>query len=403
MSKKKLLRWGVFGFPLILIFSQCLNFKKTDQRGSAYAGAAACMNCHSNIYSNYLHTAHYIASQPATEKTIQGSFKRRINELAFNPVEAVVMQQLDSGFYQTKYEHGQPTVSRRFDIVFGGIKGQTYAYWLSNQLFQLPVSSADGRWTNSPGYSQAEVDFSRVIGTKCLGCHMSYAKQAPPGMQQFYGSTQAFDKSSVVYSIDCERCHGPGEEHVKFQTENPAVKEARYITRFESLSRVQKLNMCAVCHSGASNHLLKPTFGFKPGDTLSNYMTIVKSNAPANFKEIDVHGNQMALLASSKCFIGSNMDCSTCHDTHVADRNNLSLYTSKCVSCHNSNTHNQCKLTNTLSDKILTTNCISCHMPALPSKVIVVQQGGALVHTHHIAVYPDETKRILASLKLTSR
>jgi len=403
MSKKKLLRLGVFGFPLILIFSQCLNSNKVDPRGSAYTGPASCISCHSKIYNNYLHTAHFVASQPATEKTIQGSFKQPANEFAFNPVEEVVMQQLDTGFYQTLYDHGQPRVSRRFDIVFGGIKGQTYAYWLTNQLFQLPVSYANDHWANSPGYSLAQVDFGRMIGTKCMGCHMSYAKQEPAGPQQFYNSTEAFDKNSIVYSVDCERCHGPGAEHVKFQTEHPTVKEARYITKFESLSRIQKLNMCAVCHSGGSNHMLKPTFGFKPGDTLDNYLTVVKSNAPANFKEIDVHGNQIALLASSKCFLASNMDCSTCHDTHVKDRDDSLLYTSKCISCHNTNTHNQCKMVNTLSANILKANCISCHMPALRSKVIVVQQTSALVHTHHIAVYPDETKRILASLKLTGR
>jgi len=385
--------------PLALIFSQCIQSKKQqDPRGPAYTGSASCVGCHRDIYNNSLHTAHFMASQPPADESIEGSFNKGSNQFVFNPTEEVVMQKLDSGFYQTLYADGNPARFGRFDIVFGGVKGQTYAYWLSNVLYQLPISTENGHWVNSPGYSDMSADFDRMIGTKCLGCHMSYMKQEAPVRQRSGVSAEGFDKSSAVYSIDCERCHGPGAEHVKFQTANPAIKEARYITKFQSLTRVQKINMCAVCHSGASNHLIKPTFVYKPGDTLANYLKIVSTNGAANFKEIDVHGNQTALLESSKCFVGSNMDCSTCHDTHVNDRDKPMIYTLKCMSCHNSDTHNQCKLVNTLSINILKANCIACHMPALPSKVIVVKQAGAMVHTHHIAIYPDETKKILASL-----
>jgi hypothetical protein len=41
-------------------------------------------------------------------------------------------------------------------------------------------------------------------------------------------------------------------------------------------------------------------------------------------------------------------------------------------------------------------------MPASPSKLIVAGKAGAMVHTHHIAVYPDEAQKILASLKVKS-
>jgi hypothetical protein len=50
-------------------------------------------------------------------------------------------------------------------------------------------------------------------------------------------------------------------------------------------------------------------------------------------------------------------------------------------------------------------NCINCHMPQQPSMAIaVILQGSALptpalMHTHLIKSYPDETKKILAFLK----
>ncbi|MDB5134026.1 MAG: hypothetical protein JWP37_629 [Mucilaginibacter sp.] len=310
------------------------------------------------------------------------------------------MDKRDSGFFQTSYENGKAQQSRPFDITFGGIKGQTYAYWFTNELFQLPISYNINihSWINSPGYDTNKIVFERGIGTKCLDCHASYIKQAPAALPGFNGNSEGFEKSSLVYSVDCERCHGPAAEHVKFHLDNPGEKKAKYIVTFKSLTRDQKINMCAICHSGANSHIPKPTFGFKPKDTITNYLVPVSAEA-IDYKHIDVHGNQRGLLESSKCFINSQMDCSSCHDTHVSDRTNLVLYAGRCMTCHNNDTHNICKLTNQLGADILKNNCISCHMPALPSKLIIAGDKGTPVHTHHIAIYPEQTQKILAYLK----
>ena len=402
MLKKKFLRLSVFLIPLILIFSQCLNFnKKEDPRGNNYAGSATCVSCHKSVYNSYLHTAHFMASQPANDTTIEGDFHKGANEFVFNPHLKVVMDKRDTGFYQTSFENEKRAQSQRFDIVFGGVKGQTYAYWLANEMFQLPISynNETRSWMNSPGYAPDRAAFERVMGVRCLGCHFSYAEQQKPDLPGFYTRAEGFNKDSIVYSVDCERCHGPAAEHVKFQTANPDVKTAKFIIAFKSLSREQKINMCAVCHSGANNRQFRPTFGFKPTDTLANYMQVIPSNATINYMNIDVHGNQRALLESSKCFVSSKMDCSTCHNTHVSERGNVTLYANRCQTCHNATTHDQCKLINQLSTSVLTTKCISCHMPAFASKVIIAGASGALVHTHHIAIYPEETQKILSALK----
>lgn len=52
-------------------------------------------------------------------------------------------------------------------------------------------------------------------------------------------------------------------------------------------------------------------------------------------------------------------------------------------------------------------NCIDCHMPAQESGAIMVQTATEknttpyLVHTHRIAVYPEETQKIMTFLKNT--
>ena len=351
--------------------------------------------------SSYLHTAHFMASEIADANSIQGNFKNGLNEFIFSPNLKVVMNKSDSGYYQTSYIDNKKEQTQRFDISFGGVKGQTYAYWFTNELFQLPISYVNNvhQWINSPGYEPNRVAFERMINIQCLDCHLSYAKQVPPDLPGFYSGAQGFEKKSLVFGIDCERCHGPAAAHVKFHTENTGEKKAKFIVTYNSLTRTQKINMCAVCHSGLNSLKLTESFDFKPGDNISKYIKTSQLKTVTDYTHIDVHGNQRGLLESSKCFISSNMDCSTCHNTHQNERNNLLLFAARCSTCHNTNSHTLCKLTGQLSNAVLTNNCIACHMPAFPSKLIIAGQSGALVQTHHIAVYPGETQKVITLLK----
>jgi hypothetical protein len=383
------------------------NAAKADPRGNAFAGAKACAKCHAGIYDSYLHTAHFEASTPATENTVHGSFAKDSNVFNINSSQKVVMEKLDSGLFQSYYVNGKFRERHRFDITFGSVKGETYLYWKGNELYQLPLSYFSGQhqWSTSPGMGLTFMDYPRIrpIGIRCMECHASYISYLP-GQAQALNGTEEFDKASLVCHIDCERCHGPGAQHVDFQTRNPGVKTAHFITKYQSLSRSQKLDMCAVCHSGQHSVMLRSAFAFQPGDTLAKFI-MPEFSRPVDTGHLDVHGNQLQLLKTSKCFIYSKMDCATCHDTHQNTRGNEVLYTQKCLNCHNSPTHTYCKMTNKLSDAALKTGCINCHMPALPTQAISVQVSEKsapiqfFVRTHHIAIYPQQVKKILAYVK----
>ena len=391
---------------LSAVYFQCRSSKPADPRGDAYAGPASCANCHRDLYNSYLHTAHYVASVPASLNTIHGSFVKNLNVFNVDGHQKVVMEKSGSGLYQIHYVNGKLKESRRMDIVFGGIKGESYLYWKGDELYQLPVSyyTRQNKWLISPGFAAGSVSYSRAIGTRCLECHASYIRNQPPEMQQLKKAEQ-FDRNTLIYSVDCERCHGPGARHAAFHTENPGVKTARFITSYSSLPRARKLEMCGVCHSGKPADMLRSTFGFKPGDTLSKFKMLEYADGQLDTAHLDVHGNQLQLLESSKCFISSKMDCATCHDTHQNTRGNNVLYIQKCLGCHSIANHNYCKMATNINAGFIGANCIKCHMPALSSKVILAKTNNKdistdiLVHTHHIAVYPLEVKKILASLK----
>jgi len=386
---------------LSVVYLQCKSTKSSnDPRGDAYAGSATCIKCHSNIYSSYLHTAHYIASVPASEEYIHGSFAKDHNVVVINPHEKVVMEKHSDGLYQTLYIDGKPAESHRFDMVMGGVKGESYLYWEGNALYQLPISYFKqlNKWLVSPGYTPRMVKFARAIKTRCLECHASYIHDMPGDAQ--LTEAEQFDKTSAILSIDCERCHGPGAQHAAFQTENPQVKIAKFMVSYRSLSRAQRVDMCGVCHSGNKSQMLLSTFAFKPGDTLSKFK-LADSEGRLDTGSLDVHGNQLQLLKSSKCFINSKMDCATCHDAHQNQKGNTALFTQKCLGCHNTVTHNYCKLANATNAAIIKSNCIACHMPALASKAIIAPTGvktassEILVHTHHIAIYPGQVQKVL--------
>jgi hypothetical protein len=114
MAKRKLLLLPVFLFPLVVILSQCLSTKEVqDPRGEAYAGAKTCISCHKDISNSYPHMAHYIASSPATTKTVHGNFLPGLNSFTYNDHTKIVMTKTDSGLYQTNYVNGQRVETAR--------------------------------------------------------------------------------------------------------------------------------------------------------------------------------------------------------------------------------------------------------------------------------------------------
>jgi Cytochrome c554 and c-prime len=370
--------------------------------GQVYSGSAVCQTCHREIFQHFIQTAHYRDSRPASGKTILGSFDSGRNRFTFDKGSQVVMERKDSGFFETAYRDGQQYRTAPIDIVIGsGRKGQTYLCWNDEKLFQLPISyfTPLDCWCNSPGYTIDSPTFNRRVPAQCLECHATNARTVFRNNSE-YGD--AFDKSQIMYGIDCEKCHGPGARHVDFHTANPGETTGRYIVNTGRLTRQQKLDACALCHSG-SRIPLKPAFSFRAGDTL-NLFSQAKYN-PANGSALDVHGNQYGLLSSSKCFMQSQMDCGSCHNVHINEAGNVKLFSQRCMNCHNQTTHDTCMVRahaggggtgGARAGLVLADNCIDCHMPALPSQRIILALSSVgttgksvnnLVRTHHIAIY----------------
>jgi hypothetical protein len=391
----------------IIVLTNCVNnaaekITVVNSKGEQFAGSSVCQNCHQEIYDSFIHTPHYLTSQPAQKKYIKGNFDEGKNIYMYNYFDKVIMEDRDSGFFQVEYYHDKEKTAHRFDIVIGsGTRGQTYLYWQGNRLFELPVSyfTPLHTWSNSPGYPEYQPFFSRPVSGRCLECHGTYFKK----ISVESNGKEEYDHKQIIYGVDCERCHGPAQKHVEYQEQHPNDRQGRYVINLANFTRQQKLDMCALCHSGIWK-VNKTPFSFIPGDTLTKFLP-EGSKPLTDTSNIDVHGNEYGLLISSKCFkMTMTLQCNTCHDTHMNQRGNLSMFSQKCMNCHNNEHQNFCKMAATLGP-IIKENCIDCHMPLLPSKVLSVHLEGqenpipAMIRKHYISIYPDATQKFLHNMK----
>jgi nitrate/TMAO reductase-like tetraheme cytochrome c subunit len=409
----------------ITFMTQCMPDNPTapsgifNKKGEEFAGSANCNSCHKEISKSFSHTSHAHTSAEANAKTVKGSFYPGKNIFALNYYERVVMEKRDSGMYQQALHGKVIGESNRFDIVIGsGQGGQSYLYWKNDGLFQLPVSyfgPADS-WSGSPGYNDFAVNFKRTVTARCMECHSTFASALFPENI----ASNRFKKSAIIYGVSCESCHGPAAKHASYHQTHPEEKKAMYVIAPGKLNRQLQLDLCGICHSGLQE-ALKPAFNFTPGDSLSLYYRI--NNDTSNPDNADVHGNKFALFQSSKCFrMSPSMTCSTCHNTHENEKGNQEIFAAKCMSCHTGDHVSipgiQHSSTNNLKPgeknvpgpgqepgRVMTQseikqNCISCHMPARSSKSLTMRleneqtPRAAVLRTHHIAIYPEETGRL---------
>ncbi|UKT62958.1 cytochrome c3 family protein [Pedobacter mucosus] len=367
-----------------------------DIRGENYTGAATCVKCHSDISQNYSHSTHGLTSKPVVDEDLLKVFDSDSNSFSFNKHQKVKIEKSDKGIFQVAYNDGLKVKAERFDIAFGsGEKAFTYGYWKGKKLYELPLSyfSSINNWANSPGFPKNAVYYNRLITSRCFECHGSYIEKKLTQKSTF-STDEELEKGSVIYGIDCERCHGPGKEHVVFHMENPEEKTAKFITLFKNLSRKQRMDACGVCHSGNTLTSLKSVFKFKLGDDLASYYQ--QDFVGFGGGTPDVHGNQTTLLTGSNCYMKSeNMTCQSCHNTHESIKGNMAVYSQRCISCHKTTNHSKI----TLAKGSVSINCIDCHMPKESSKLISFQQAGNdylspyLLRSHHIAIYSDQVNK----------
>ncbi len=281
---------------------------------------------------------------------------------------------------------GRDTVFQREEkiswIVGSGQHTNSHLMNINGYVYQVPATfyTQKGEWDLPPGFENGfNSRFSRSIGLECMTCHNAYP-------EFITGSENKYSKIPV--GIDCERCHGPGGEHVKSKLagEIVDVKNAidYSIVNPAKLPIDLQLDVCQRCHIQGNAVLNegKSFLDFRPGmhlsDVMNVYMPVYKGDNDSHIMASHVERMKM-----SRCFMVSisradsinkispslnpyknAMTCVTCHDPHISVRKtDASVFNSKCLTCHSSVTSNgTCSETMKIRMAV-NDNCIICHMP----------------------------------------
>ena len=226
------------------------------------------------------------------------------------------------------------------------------------RLLELPLSwyARSASWAMSPGYDRADhEDFRREISDSCLFCHSAGADPAP---------------------IDCARCHGPVETHLKSPIKGSILNPA-------TLSPQRQLDICLQCHlqttsRGIQDSIRRPghsIWSYRPGTALSDYKMYFDRADGAASDRVEINHAGYRLLQSA-CFRKSEgkLLCTSCHDPHTAR-----VRKTACTQCHVS--------AHAGESTTATGTCETCHMP----KRVPVDAVHTIITDHKIVRKPRFT------------
>jgi predicted CXXCH cytochrome family protein len=346
----------------------------TAEHTSEYVNPAECATCHATIAATYRKTGMGRSFYRPTTSNVIEDYKSA-NKL--NHVPSGMQYQMiehDGTFFQRRNTIGfdgkeANVVEERVDYVIGsGNHARTYLHRTAqNQLIELPVSwyiERSGYWAMSPGFDNPmQKDIRGAITPECMFCHNGY-----PNFDSQAAVAKAEDgvfPARLPEGIDCQRCHGPGRQHVTLARANAPKDEIQHaIVNSKKLTREKQLDVCMECHLGTNEthtppeirNFTRTTFSYRPGEDLSEYKTLFEAPSDTEHQDFNI-AHAAYRLRQSACFLKSEMTCTTCHNPHDIPRGEraTSQYTAICQSCHTGVKHTVALPA--------TETCITCHMP----------------------------------------
>jgi len=337
--------------------------------------------CHAEIYDSYIQTGmgkslHYATKEhSALEGSNMPIVHDSIKNLYYQPFfknDSLFLKEFRLKRNDTihllikkvdfKIGSGQHTNSHLFKIN-GYIHQMPYTYYTQDEIADLPPGYEDGK--NSR--------FSREIALECMSCHNAKTTHNE-------GSSNKYEK--ITQGIDCERCHGPGEVHVKRKLEGEIIDTSRYIDY--SIVNPGKLpldlqfDVCQRCHLQGTSILAegKSFESFKPGTHLEDVMDtyLPKYKNDNSF----IMASHVDRLKQSACFKNAEITCVSCHNPHKSVTTlETNYFDNQCMKCHD------------ICDDKQTQNCTSCHMPkSLTTDIMHVS-----ITDHKIGVHSNKKSK----------
>jgi predicted CXXCH cytochrome family protein len=345
-----------------------------SQTAAQYVGSASCRRCHAPTYDRWSRTrmANVVRDPKAHPEAVLPDFSKPDPLLTFK-LEDVA-------------------------FVYGSKWKQRYFTRVGDDYFPLPAQWDVTNRVWRPYFVQPNTDWwvahypadnaKRPTGPLCDGCHsVNYNVKT---------------KAVTEWNVGCERCHGPGSDHVRQPTARNVINPAK-------LDFVRASDTCILCHS-QGQPLANPIegqfydwpVGFHQGGQLKDFWQLEEhrpgETSFTHFADGTAHKNRM----QGNDYVQSLMyrrgvTCFSCHDVHgtphAADL--IKPARDLCLTCHSPMAPNGPRAASIEQHThhapgSAGSDCVACHMPSIEQTIANVNVRS---HTFRF-ITPSETERL---------
>jgi tetratricopeptide (TPR) repeat protein len=334
-----------------------------------FVGSARCAQCHALIHQTEQTSLHALTFQRAAELKALELPQHPISD----PARAGVSHRIERSGEQLRFETDNrgKLYQAVVDYAFGsGDRGLTMVGRdETGRARELRLSYyGDGSgWDLTPGHTSEGLAGEDHLGQEltnddvqsCFYCHTTVPRSA----------RNQTGPESADRGIGCERCHGPGANHLKavaLKFRDMAIARPH---RGDGTGH-QIVALCGQCHSPLGKDVGRD-------DPLA-----------VRFPATN--------LTWSRCYLesGGTFDCLTCHSPHRNAEQGSAYYEAKCLSCHSSTAaritaqhsptaQSQPGLVCKVSPG---SGCIPCHMPKIKTAI-----PHSVFADHNIRVRPQKS------------
>lgn len=328
----------------------------------AWGGSPSCFECHEEDYHDWKHSHHALAQRPVDPD---------LDRPAFHPPHTI--------------QHGTQTSSAqmqdgRFTLTTMGPDGEPTTYEPLgvigvDPLWQYLIDWGDGRWqVTELAYDPETSEWFNVYGQEdrqywewghwvgrgmnwnsmCATCHLTGYRKNYVADQDGYGSIY------LELGVGCEQCHGPMQDHVHWQEENPDQEGDPTLVEF---TRETYDSICGSCHARRADL----TGRFMPGELFTDHYELILPDMTDTYypdgQVLDENFEYAAFRLSAMHHWG--VRCTDCHDWHTGKVTRAD--NRLCQRCHSRPIAGRIAIDPDLHGHhppgSLEFDCADCHMP----------------------------------------
>ncbi len=338
-----------------------------EPKAAKFVGSSSCRACHERFYKLWAPSHHGLAMQPYTAKFARSELtpQKRAIKIGGHLYRADI-----SGEKGWVIDRG-PEGAQKYLIqeVMGG-KNVYYFLtpWKRGRLQVLPVAydvntkqwydTAASGVRHFPDIEDSALDWRErpyTFNTSCYSCHVSQLTS------NYDLATDTYHTRWAEPGINCETCHGPASEHVRYckEDEKACASDLRLI-RTKGFSPEQVDGLCAPCHA----KMMPLGATFRPGERYFDHYDLVTLEHRDFYPDGRDLGENYTFTTwrMSPCANSGKLDCVVCHTSSGRFRFKGEKANQACLPCHADKVGDPTAHTHHAAGSE-GNKCIACHMP----------------------------------------